>query len=95
MDNGYLTLLAELGIDIPQETWNEVHSIPSPSEPPSSPILPSRPHSTTDDGLPVFTLSQLEWCEPELYGFTQYEVVEDEGEGNLLRGDTPLAPPGF
>lgn len=70
----YIALLKDLGIDVSQEAWDAVHGkqveLPSP-------ILPCRPH-TYDGDMPVFTSSQLEWCEPELYGFFRYEVVEDE-----------------
>lgn len=73
----YRNLLASLGIVISEEDWDAVHP-PGPSTP-KSPLGPDRPHHyDKDSNLPVFTSSQLEWCEPELYGFTQYEVVEDE-----------------
>lgn len=91
MGNGYLDVLAELGIDIPEDTWNTVHDIRSPT-PPGSPeyptLLPSKPHHMdADTGLPVFTTSQLEWCAPEAYGYTQYEVVEDEAAAHPLALD--------
>lgn len=77
MGNPYLDLLAELGVDIPEQVWNEVHDIKEPTPPP---VRPDRPHHIDpDDGLPVFTSDQLEWCEPELYGFHDYHVqVTDE-----------------
>lgn len=76
-DNPYLTLLAELGVEISETVWNDVHAIRSPTPPP---VRPDRPHHVDpDDGVPVFTSEQLEWCEPEVYGFHDYHVqVGDE-----------------
>lgn len=72
--NGYLDLLAELGIVIPEQEWNEAHNI--------TPEEPRQPHEPVDidsvSGLPVFTTAQLEWCEPEQYGYDKYQVIEDE-----------------
>lgn len=75
--NPYLQLLAELGVEIAEEVWNEVHDIREPTPPP---VKPDRPHHVDpDDGIPVFTSAQLEWCEPEMYGFHDYHVqVGDE-----------------
>lgn len=78
MSNAHLQLLAELGIDIPESTWNSVHDIVPPEDEPIyyTTTLPTQPHHWEDD-LPVFTSSQLEWAQPEVFGFDRYQVIED------------------
>lgn len=77
----WLELLKSLGVEIEKEVWERVHETAPPE--PLPPKLPSRPHHW-DGELPVFTSSQLEWCEPELYGYDTYEVVEDEAAAHPL-----------
>lgn len=80
--NTYLTLLSELGIDIPPEEWADCHP-PSDPEPLTTPRLPCRP-AGWDGELPVFTSSQVAWCDPDHYGFHRYEVVEDDEAAHPL-----------
>lgn len=83
--NPYLQLLAELGIDIPETVWNEVHNIPPPPPPPSR--CPDVPVDYTDDDVPVFLSTQVEWEGPEMYGYDRYEVHEVEETAHPLRLD--------
>jgi hypothetical protein len=76
-----LDLLKSLGVEIEREVWNQVHQVAPP--PPNPTLLPSRPHHY-DQEMPVFTRSQMDWCDPEIYGYQRYEVVEDEAAAHPL-----------
>lgn len=84
-DDPHLQLLRELGIHLSREEWEAAHPELSPTWEKGEPtLLPVKPHhydpptAENPDPLPVFTSSQVAWCDPECYGWTQYEVVEDE-----------------
>ncbi|KAI8995114.1 hypothetical protein BC832DRAFT_596137, partial [Gaertneriomyces semiglobifer] len=80
MSNTYLSMLAELGIQVSPDEWNSAHNVPNDPAPRSPPLLPSEPayYDSDDDHLPIFTSSQIAWCDPETFGYHRYCVVEDE-----------------
>ncbi|KAI8998452.1 hypothetical protein BC832DRAFT_542167 [Gaertneriomyces semiglobifer] len=80
MSNTYLSMLAELGIEVSPDEWNSAHNVPNDPAPRSPPLLPSEPayYDSDDDHLPIFTSSQIAWCDPEPFGYHRYCVVEDE-----------------
>ncbi len=84
MSSNFLFMLADIGISIDPNEWALTNNIPSPepSEVDSNEgqiRMPSKPYSFTNDGLPQFLDSQLEWFDPEIAGFFNYEVIEDNG----------------
>lgn len=76
----YLELLNELGIEVDAAAWAETQKefAAGPREAPPPTLLPVKPDHYAAGGLPVFTSSQVAWCDPEVYGWDDYEVVEDE-----------------
>ncbi|KAJ3176771.1 hypothetical protein HDU85_006554 [Gaertneriomyces sp. JEL0708] len=80
MTDTYLSMLAELGINVSTDEWNSAHNVPDVPGPRSPPLLPSQPayYDSDDDNLPIFTSSQIAWCDPETFGYHRYCVVEDE-----------------
>jgi hypothetical protein len=84
---GYVSLLAELGIHITPEEWAHHHGeTPIPSHTPLLPCRPAYYEGSPDDAfqMPVFTRSQVDWCDPDHYGFHHYEVVEDDAAAHPL-----------
>ena len=73
MNKNYFLLLQDIGINLDP---NEI--APSESDSEDGQIkMPSKPLYYREGGLPVFSDAQLEWFEPELAGFMNYDVVED------------------
>lgn len=69
--NPYFEMLKEMGVSIDPCEWDKQ------TQRSASPELPDRPHHYNGDGRAVFTTQQLEWCDPEDFGFTgEYEVVD-------------------
>ncbi len=77
----YLSLLSEIGINETAEAWKEANQISDTDDDTDSndgvELMPSKPYDYRDDGMPVFLDSQLEWFDPEIAGFFQYEVIEN------------------
>lgn len=80
LPNRYLELLAAVGVHVDAEEWNQVHINPNTLEPEpwEVPVLPSAPWRYNEDGVPEFTRSQFDVCPPELYGYDEYHIIEDE-----------------
>ncbi len=69
-------MLQDIGISIDPNEW----ASPEVSEVDSNEgviRMPSKPFGYTEENLPIFLDSQIEWFEPELAGFFKYEIHED------------------
>ena len=76
--NNYLDLLSQVGITLDPCDIDIDELTPEP-------VLPSTPHHYNKAGRAIFTSSQLEWANPEDFGFTaDYEVVEEEHTAHPL-----------
>lgn len=86
MSAKYLDLLASVGVHIDADEWNQVHWNAAAEEPIpwEAPVLPTAGLYTDDHGIPTFSRSQIDLCDPTMFGFHEYDVVEDAWSAHPL-----------
>lgn len=75
MDDRWLDLLKSVNVVISKEDWTACHPPPTPPPPRTEPGMD--PLFMVDE-TPYFTSSQVDWCDPSVFGIGDFGVVEDE-----------------
>lgn len=72
----HLAFLRECGVDISTEAWNTEH--PPPPEPEKRTEPGMDPQFVDHTGMPYFSSSQVDWCDPSVFGVDDFGVFEDD-----------------